>query len=281
MDNKSKALIVCCMVIALLVGYIIGGGNKASADMAGGDVAILLEQLAQLEKNYTKFKEMTDNDKIQIDKNQAVLKAFAAAIGNEDLIKLASDSKKLNSIRDSEWYLIIRNRLSDILPGLKGKGVPKKNEPLDKIEEEMVSNTANMLRGDYKNAGLKNKTERQYGVMILNSEIVNNAVNRYLPTQIYNGEVKKAKTKTNKGVLSTYINDQQNTLNEITKELNKSKTEKASIITHFQILEQVFLMIADLNIELLKTQDDLLKIETLRHTYEFGGKLQKDLQKTF
>lgn len=49
MDNKI--IITLSLIIALLVGYIVGnGGSKSYADVAGGDVAVLTEILKKCYK---------------------------------------------------------------------------------------------------------------------------------------------------------------------------------------------------------------------------------------
>lgn len=286
MIKENKLIFALCIIIALLVGYIFGSnGSTGFADIGGGDVAVLLDllkeaqrQYEQLQKHYDMFVGIKNLGSNNLEEQISQTKILAASIGNEDLLKLVDNAAKVINMSEGDWFKLVKGRLSDIIPGLKGKIVEKDDVSLNSEQKTTVTGTVNVLIGsDLKKAGISNNAQRVFAINYLNNQAVYDSVKKYFPQIINKGAISSTQIEKENGSISRFITDEKRKLHRFQEGLNYN-ADKAPLTVQLQLIQQLLLMNADINLRILEVQNDTVRLNVLRHSYEFGEQLKEDFK---
>lgn len=290
MDKKSKALMVCIVIIALLVGYILGGnGNsKSYADVAGGDVAVLTQMFTQDRIKYEadKIFQAFIQDKFnqfynkQIAQNEAQIKSILASIGNENLLKLGADPDKINRLTEGDWYKILKSKLSDIIPGAIGKITIKETDGNQQQKKEWTA-TIDTFSGTKNNdAGVLNESHRIALIGSVLDWAYEDVVKTYDIPVVVGGKLNYNKSQLETGSLTKFINNRKDLLRRYEEGL-KMYGDNAPLQVQLQMLNQLCLYQSSIMLKLLETQAAANKIATLKDYVEFSENLKLKNRKQY
>lgn len=288
MDKKTKIIFALCIIIALLIGYIIGnGGSKSYADIAGGDVAVLMQiyqnalqtykMLQDSYEMYVKIKNLGSNN---LEEQISQTKILAASIGNEDLLKLTSNAEKVISMSEGDWYKLVKSKLSDLIPGLIDKIHIKKKKGNSQQEKAWVT-TVDVFSGlNNKEAGIVNESHRYALMAGILDNAYKEAISNYDIPVISNGKLIKNPGTKETGSIVAFIEDRDAMIEKYEDALAKYG-DKTPLQVQQQLTNQLLMFIASVQLEQLRSQVTSNRIEAIKNYMELNDQLKLKNRKQY
>lgn len=286
MNKQNKIIIALSLVIAMLVGYILGGGNSRSYAL-GEDLVYLKEMVEKAQLQIDKFnttintlsniKNLSDD---QVEEQISQTKLLAASIGNDDLLKLASQAEKVNKMKEGDWFKLIKNRLSDVIPGSIGKITVKETGGDTQQTKEWQATVDAFSGNKTKDTGIINEPHRYTLIGGVLDAAYNDVVRTYDIPVVKGGKLNNNNSQLVTGSLKNFIDDRKNLLRQYEEGL-RIYGDKTPLQVQLQMLNQISLFQASINLKLLEAQVAANKISTLKEYVEFSENLRSKLKKSF